>query len=322
MTDPVPDRRPTTASWPTSEAAARHLLGDLGGAEIVLEPDDAGPGSWVGAPSAVRVGEEIWLAYRRRRPVGEGRGIANVVARSDDGIRFRTVATVGKDTFGGESLERPALVRTLDGGWRLYVSVATPGTKHWRVDLVEASTPEGLADAAPVTVMPGSDRLAVKDPVILHVDGRWHAWASCHPLDDPDATDRMTTEHATSEDGLRWTWHGTALAGRPGGWDARGVRFSSVLLDGPVPVAFYDGRATAEQNWEEQTGLARLTEPLAAGARFEALGDGPVGVSPYGRGGARYLTAVPLADGSARFYVEVTRPDGAHDLRTLLAPGS
>lgn len=312
--------RVTTDPATASEAAARRLLGELDRAEVVLQPDDAGPGSWVGAPSAVRVGEEIWLAYRRRRPVGQGRGIANVVARSVDGVRFRTVATVGKDAFGGESLERPALLRTPDGDWRLYVSVATPGTKHWRVDLVEASTPEGLAEATPVTVMPGSDRLAVKDPVIMHVDGRWHAWASCHPLDDPEATDRMTTEHATSDDGVQWTWHGTALAGRPGAWDARGARVSSVLLDGAVPVAFYDGRATAEQNWEERTGLARLVEPLSAGARFEAVGDAPVGVSPYGLGGARYLTAVPLRDGSTRFYVEVSRPDGAHDLRTLLAP--
>ena len=179
---------------------------------------------WAGAPCAVRVGQDVYLAYRLRRPVGQGRGYANVVARSTDGVRFTTVATVGKDAFGAESLERPALVVTDDGRWRLYVSVATPGTKHWRVDLLEASTPEGLATAEPVTVMPGSDRLAVKDPVIVRHDGRWHAWASCHPLDDPEATDRMTTEYATSDDGVSWTWHGTALAGRAGEWDARGVR--------------------------------------------------------------------------------------------------
>jgi len=297
-------------------AAADAPFGDLESAPVVVAPEQDGPGAWAGGPCALSVGDDVYLAYRLRRPVGQGRGYANVVARSSDGLNFTTVATVGKDHLRGESLERPALVVTDDGRWRLYVSVATPGSKHWRVDLLEAATAEGLATAQPRTVMPGSDRLAVKDPVVVHHDGTWHAWASCHPLDDPDATDRMTTEYATSDDGVGWTWHGTALAGRAGSWDARGVRVTAVRLDGPDPVAWYDGRATAEQNWEEQTGLARIVEP----GHLTALGAEPVGVSPSGLGGLRYVSVVTLADGSNRFYVEVTRPDGAHDLRTVLVP--
>jgi hypothetical protein len=293
-------------------------FGDIGSAPVVVAPERGGPGAWAGAPCGMAVGPDIYLAYRLRRPVGQGRGYANVVARSSDGLHFTTVATVGKDQFGGESLERPALVVTDDRRWRLYVSVATPGSKHWRVDLLEAATPEGLATALPRTVMPGDDGLAVKDPVVVRHDGTWHAWASCHPLDDPDATDRMTTEYATSDDGLAWTWHGTALAGRAGGWDARGVRVTAVRLDGPNRVAWYDGRATAEQNFEEQTGLARVVEP----GRLTALGAETVGVSPYGLGGLRYVSVVGLADGETRFYVEVTRPHGAHDLRTVHVPAS
>ena len=68
--------------------------------------------------------------------------MANVVAQHD-GVRFEPVAEVTKDRFGAESLERPALVRTPGGRWRLYVSCATPGTKHWWVDVLEADTPEG-----------------------------------------------------------------------------------------------------------------------------------------------------------------------------------
>ena len=67
-----------------------------------------------------------WLAYRMRRPLGEGRGFANVVARSDDGVRFEPVVGLGREAFGAESLERPALVHTPDGRWRLAVDSSSP----------------------------------------------------------------------------------------------------------------------------------------------------------------------------------------------------
>jgi hypothetical protein len=251
-----------------------------------------------------------------REPVGEGRGVGNVVARSDDGVSFTPVVGLSKDRFGAESLERPALVRTAEGRWRLYVSCATPNTKHWRVELLEADTVEGLATADVRTVLPGSDRHAVKDPVIRHGGRQWHLWASVHPLDDPDATDRMTTEHATSPDGVDWTWQGTALAGTPGTWDARGTRFTTVVLDGPRSWALYDGRATAEENWEERTGLAT---GLPDG-RFAAAPDGPLLQSPHPPHGLRYADVVAAPGGGARWFYEATRPDGGHELRTVLLP--
>ena len=163
------------------------------------------------------------------------------------------------------------------GRWRLYVSCATPGTKHWWVELLEADSPEGLADAPSVTVLPGDASTAVKDPVVQSHGGEWHLWASVHPLDDPEATDRMTTEYATSPDGVAWTWRGTALGPVPGRWDARGVRISSVVDLGDRVVALYDGRATAAENWEERTGYA---EGTGAFGHFRAPGDGPVASAP------------------------------------------
>jgi hypothetical protein len=286
-------------------------------AEVVVAPEDPRPGAWVGAPSAQLVEGTWWLAYRMRRPVGEGRGFANVVARSDDGVRFDPVIGLGRESFGAESLERPALVHTPDGRWRLYVSCATPGSKHWWVDLLEAATVEELATARPRTVLPGSATAAVKDPVIRHDGRRWHLWASVHPLDDPDATDRMTTEHATSDDGVDWTWQGTALTGTSGTWDARGVRFTAVLLDGDATWALYDGRASAQENWEERTGVARR----GADGRFTADPGGPLLQSPHAPGGLRYADAVPLPDGRIRWFYEATRADGAHELRTVILPG-
>jgi hypothetical protein len=64
------------------------------------------------------------------------------------------------------SMERPALVVTPEGRWRLYVCCATPSSKHWWIDVLEAGEPEGLAGAEARTVFAGDDRVGVKDPVI------------------------------------------------------------------------------------------------------------------------------------------------------------
>jgi len=286
---------------------------------VVVDPPGDEPGAWSGAPSSIVADGVVYLAYRLRLPVGAGRGIANVVARSADGIAFEVVAEIAKDRFGAESLERPAIVHTPDGKWRLYVSAATPGTKHWRVDLLEADTPEGLTTAVPQTVLAGDDTIGIKDPVLHHDRYGWHLWASVHPLDSWDDADRMTTEYYTSPDGVHWTWRRTALAGRPGEWDARGVRVSSVAVDGDVLQAAYDGRATAGENWEERTGVARGARlPDGSFGELTAEDREPLG-SPYAPNGLRYLSLVTMPDGRQRLYYESTRADGAHDLRTELA---
>jgi hypothetical protein len=280
----------------------------------VIPPPDSRAGSWAGAPGAVLVGGTFYLAYRLRRPVGEGRGYANVVARSDDGVHFDTLTVLRKEQFGAESLERPALVVTDDGRWRLYVSCATPGSKHWRVEALEADRPARLNRARPVTVLPGDAVTGVKDPVIMRTGTRWHLWASCHPLTRPGHEDRMRTAYATSGDGVTWRWRGTVLRGRRGAWDERGARVTSVL-PGRCPIAWYDGRASAAENWEERTGTATGVEPFG---RFAPQAGGPAASSPHRPGGLRYLSVVPLGDGSYRLYYEASRADGTHELRTEL----
>jgi hypothetical protein len=282
---------------------------------VAVAPPGEGPGYWAGASSAIEWDGSIYLAYRLRQPLGMGRGYAVEVARSGDGEHFERLLTITKEQVGTESLERPALTRTPDGVWRLYLSCATYGTKHWRVELIEAANPAGFDPRQRRVTLPGDTKTAVKDPVIKYRDGLWHLWASCHPLENPDETDRMVSDYATSVNGWDWTWDGTALSGRPGEWDARGVRISTVEFTSGRVVAYYDGRATAEENYEERTGVAVGTEPSALTTASES---GPLVQSPYGAGGLRYLDIVPLPDGRRRIYYEITRADLAHELRTEL----
>jgi hypothetical protein len=282
---------------------------------LAVAPPGTGAGNWVGAPSAIRHGAVIYLAYRLRRPIGAGRGYAIAIARSADGVTFSPVLTITKEQMDAESLERPVLVDLPDGRWRLYLSCATHGTKHWRVEVMEAADPAAFDPATRRTVLPGDKARAVKDPVILRRDGIWHLWASIHPLTEgADQADQMVTEYATSQDGVSWTWHGHALQPRAGQWDSRGVRVSTVQFTAGGVTAFSDGRASDQENYEERTGLAAGPGP----AVLAAIGHGPAAQSPEGAGGLRYVSIVELADGRERLYYELTRADGSHELRTEL----
>jgi len=93
-----------------------------------------------------------------------------VIARSVDGVRLEPVARIERELFGAESLQRPALVPLPDGGWRIYLSCATTGSKHWWIDSLTAPTPEQLPAGERATVLPGEAATGVKDPVVWRED--------------------------------------------------------------------------------------------------------------------------------------------------------
>lgn len=311
---------------------------DFDASHVVVAAPGSGDGFWAGAPSAVSADGAFYLAYRLRRPVNEGRGYANVVARSTDGVRFDTLCTVYRDDLGCASLERPALVRRPDGGWRLYVSCSTPNSKHWWVDALDADDPRDLAGGRRTTVWPGDDSVAVKDPVVLvDAEGSWHAWLCCHPLTRSGEEDRMVSRYTSSADGLAWTESEVVFVPPAAGWDRRGRRVAAVVVrpDGSV-TGFYDGRADAGENWYERTGQFR---GAAIGASLTAATGGIVAQSPFGRHTLRYASVASIVDvgnaghvgnagnvgnvagqstAAARVYFEAASADGSNEIRTQL----
>jgi hypothetical protein len=270
-------------------------------AVVAIPAPGEGPGYWAGSSSAALDEDGTFVVGYRLRHGHDG--IAEtVIARSEDGERFTTVATLEQSEFGAKSMERPSLVRTEVGRWRLYVCCADPGSAHWWIDALEADEPEEFAADNARTVFPGDRLTGVKDPVVQRTSQGWRAWICCHLLDQLGEEDRMNTAYATSEDGMRWEWHGVALEGRPGAWDARGARVTTVLPDGR---AAYDGRATAEENWFERTGLAYQSGEQGRLVHADAE---PVDV--------RYLDVLPLPDGRFRIYYEARLADESHELRT------
>ena len=188
---------------------------------------------------------------------------------------------------------------------------STRDSKHWWVEAIEADDLTGLAEGKRTVVLPGDARTAWKDIVVRRTGPDWQMWACRHPLDGgDDEADRMTSVYLVSSDGLAWNEMGTALAPTPGTWDARGTRITSVVRSGAEWVAFYDGRASAAENWYERTGYALGTAPDS----FRAAG----GPTPAGRT-VRYVSFVETLTGT-RLYWESSRPDGAHDLRTAYVP--
>ena len=293
-------------AWPaTATALATAELPRPDRAAVAVPPPGREPGTWAGAPSAVARNGDIYLAYRLRRPIGAGprlRGRGGEVRRrralrddpdhrqGGDGHRVAGAARAGPHP--GRHLAAVPELRD-----HRHQALARRAARGQRPGRVRARDQPGRAARR--------QRSAVKDPVIVHQAGQWHLWASVHPLDDPDHTDRMATDYATSPDGMDWTWHGTALAPRPGEWDARGVRVAAVRLTSERVAGLLrrPGHRGGELRGAHRRG--RRQRPGRADRRSARAG---VAGSDHAGCGLRYLTIVDLGDGRERWYYELTRP--------------
>jgi hypothetical protein len=191
---------------------------------------------------------------------------------------------------------------TPGGEWDLYLSCATFRSKHWRIERLRAGRPDEFTASTRTTVFPGSAAFGIKDPVLVRGQDLL-IWATLHPLTEgDDNADKMISVDARSCE--------TVLAPEPGTWYRRGTRMTAVVGE----HAYFDGRASAAENYEERTGIARWD-----GSRYAVVA-GPVS-SPFGRGALRYVSAITLPDGRLRLYYESATKDGSHELRTELRPG-
>src|ERR1700756_4786743 len=201
-----------------------------------------GTGNWIGAASALIHGDYIYLAYRDRHPVDKGRGNRAYVARSpvSDGVNFDTLCVIDKEDMDAESLERPALDVTPDGDWDLYLSAAPFNSKHWRIEKLRARRPQDFSTRTRETVFPGSAAFGIKDPVLVR-DRELRVLATVHPLTEGgENAARMMSADAFSGD--------LVMVPEPGTWYSRGTRLTSVAGD----YAYFDGRASAAENFEER----------------------------------------------------------------------
>ena len=295
---------------------------------LLVAPPGAGSGHWAGAPGAYADGDVVYLVYRLRwpRPV---RGAELVVARGD-GTAFVPIWRATRDDFASPSIERCAIVRENDR-WRLYVSYVDGRSGRWRIDLLEADAPDRFDPATRTATFAAenADAVAVKDPWLRRVGGRWLMFVSygtmpddlrgIHAGEDALSTGltRSETGLAESADGLRWTWRGRVLAAGKG-WDRFTARLTTAVSDPEGGwLGLYDGSASLEENYEERCGLARSPDLR----RWERLGDGPAVGAAGGPGTVRYVESLATPGGTLFFY-EYTRPDGSHELRASRASGT
>jgi hypothetical protein len=297
----------------------------------VIEPPGRGPGYWAGGCSAIYDASagKFYLYYRLRKPLDQGRGAACYVAESSDGVRFSPVWTATKEQFGAESIESAALIKSLEGQYRLYISYVNASTRKWDIDLLEAETPAMFDPAARGKIFGAEevDSEGVKDPYVAIIGRQYYMFVHYAPrsLLPADATQEelhgtgniFVTDKgkgsaglALSSGGVHFQWVGDILP--PGKhWDRKLTRVDTMLYEPPGFTILYSGRSDVKESYEDRTGIAMSLDLVHF---YKLTEDAPRLASPHSTGALRYSDAVPVGD-EIFYYYECAREDGSHELR-------
>jgi hypothetical protein len=295
----------------------------------IYDPPGNGSGYWIGAPSIIYDDDKgkFYLYYRRRKPRELGRGYECGISESVDGVNFREIWTASKDQFGSISVERAGLVKTPDGKYRLYIGYVAPEDNKWKIDMVEADSPENFdPNTKKLVLAPENCGVeGVKDPYIMLIGRLYYMLVSYAPTPNlgKDSSLHATadifntgktssnTGLALSGDGINWQWMGDVMSPPENGWNAYATRVACALYMPPVFCVFYDGGETVGGNYEEKTGLAVTFDFM----KYQHVSvQSPILVSPHASGSLRYMDAIKFGD-EIYYYYEYARPDGAHELR-------
>lgn len=318
-------------TYDSTLVALSKLRADQG--DLVLAPEQAEPGYWAGSPSVKYEpdGDRFLLTYRFRRPRNHAqndRGWRCAIAQSTDGVHFEDLWAVEKAELSSPSMERFCLSRT-SSGYRLYLTYVDPADNRWRIDKLEASDPAqfDVSGRSPVLTAAGTGTEGVKDPYVFQDGATTYLYAS-FARSQAFSRDEQQRAHASadiynvgvttcptglavSRDGEEFIWQGAVLdVGE--GWDCYQARITAVMNgNADQYLAFYDGSASVAENYEERCGLA-VSSDLRHWQSITT--HAPVLVSTHRAASVRYVDVV-AARRTTWAYYEMTRPDGAHELR-------
>lgn len=258
----------------------------------LISPETDEEGYWIGGPSVLKDGDEIYVYYRLRDPYR--RGWKSVIAKTEDGENLEKINKITAEEFEAHSLEGGALQKK-DGKYILYISYHEKSSGQWKIDRIKSDTVEGLESSEREQMELATGFTHVKDPVIdgeeliVHTASKNFVKHANFRVKNPSTDPEVEKIEFTNETS-------------PG-------RITSVLeLDGEK-YWFYDWLPSMIFTGEEKTKIG-----VEKDGKIEGLMPGRKAIgSSSGTCSLRYVKVIEVKD-EIWFYYEKSMPGKGHEL--------